>query len=181
MRILWIALALAGLVATAVQAEMQDENLLVAVPDGYVEGYSAANSRQAITEWVPQGQTVENWQDMVTVNIVYGGIQGSAADFAGRMLQISAQNCEGAQGQVVNEGVENGYDVIVFVMMCPDSALTHTPEWDLIKVIGGNDSLYVVQKAWTREPQPDEISRWGSYLKSVRVCDSRLPDRACPK
>ena len=44
----------------------------------------------------------------------------------------------------------------------------------------GNDSFYVVQKAFKFTPNKEQIVRWVEYLKAVRVCDfasrrSRLP------
>jgi hypothetical protein len=44
----------------------------------------------------------------------------------------------------------------------------------------GNDSFYIVQKAFRFEPAQEQISHWLQYLQTVNVCDTRLPDRACP-
>ena len=44
----------------------------------------------------------------------------------------------------------------------------------------GNDSFYVVQKAFKFTPNKEQITRWVEYLKAVRVCDLRLAERACP-
>jgi len=57
---------------------------------------------------------------------------------------------------------------------------TGKPEITYTKVTAGNDSLYVVQKAFKFAPSRDQIVQWMKYLRSVAVCDSRLPDRACP-
>jgi hypothetical protein len=39
----------------------------------------------------------------------------------------------------------------------------------------------MVQKAFRFEPSKEQITTWIRYLKSVAVCDSRLPAQACPK
>ena len=44
----------------------------------------------------------------------------------------------------------------------------------------GNDSLYVVQVALKARPTEQATTRWMDYLRTVGVCDTRLPDRACP-
>jgi hypothetical protein len=49
------------------------------------------------------------------------------------------------------------------------------------KAVQGNDSFYVVQKAFKFEPSKEQITRWMDYLRKVSVCDSRIADRACPK
>jgi hypothetical protein len=38
----------------------------------------------------------------------------------------------------------------------------------------------VVQKAFKFEPSKEQITEWARFLKGVTVCDTRLPDRACP-
>ena len=49
------------------------------------------------------------------------------------------------------------------------------------KAVQGNDSFYLVQKAFRFVPSKAQIARWVGYLKAVHVCDSRLPERACPR
>jgi len=49
------------------------------------------------------------------------------------------------------------------------------------KAIEGNDSFYVVQKAFKFMPAKKQIARWVGFLRDVKVCDSRVADRACPR
>ena len=57
---------LGGLTARA--QPLQDENLLLAPPAGFEVGHHQ-DSRDGVTliEWVPAGETVQNWSEMVTV------------------------------------------------------------------------------------------------------------------
>lgn len=55
------------------------------------------------------------------------------------------------------------------------------PEITWFKAVEGNDSFYLVQKAFKFEPSQDQITRWMGYLRKVSVCDSRIADRACPR
>jgi hypothetical protein len=48
------------------------------------------------------------------------------------------------------------------------------------KIIGGNDALYSVQYAYRSPLTKEIISPTMSYLASIMVCDTRLPDRPCP-
>ena len=66
-------------------------------------------------------------------------------------------------------------------MNCPRNPATGKPEITYTKVTAGNDSLYVVQKAFKFAPSRDQFVQWMKYLRSVAVCDSRLADRACPQ
>ena len=48
------------------------------------------------------------------------------------------------------------------------------------KAIQGNDSFYVVQKAFKFSPSREQVVTWTRYLRKIAVCDSRLPERRCP-
>jgi hypothetical protein len=58
---------------------------------------------------------------------------------------------------------------------------TGKPEKTWFKAIKGNDSFYVVQKAFKFDPSKEQIAQWMQYFRSVAVCDTRLADRPCPK
>jgi hypothetical protein len=49
-----------------------NENLLVEVPPGYKIDFKDRNSDRLINEMVPSDQTVDDWTEMVTVQIFYG-------------------------------------------------------------------------------------------------------------
>ena len=76
---------------------------------------------------------------------------------------------------------ERGYPVIVWLQVCPLNKETGKPEVTLLKAIAGKDSFYVVQKAFRFQPDKAQIEQWSRYLRGVSVCDSRVPERACPQ
>ena len=51
----------------------------------------------------------------------------------------------------------------------------------MIKVISGNDALYVIQKAWKYEPTDVQIQDWSKSVSKVFLCDSRNKSAPCPK
>jgi hypothetical protein len=63
---------------------------------------------------------------------------------------------------------------------CPLNTATGKPEFTWFKAIEGNDSFYLVQVALNVQPSDEVSTLWMDYLKKVRICDTRLPDRACP-
>jgi hypothetical protein len=63
---------------------------------------------------------------------------------------------------------------------CSLNTATGKPEFTWFKAIQGNDSFYRVQVSLKVQPSEEVSVRWMDYLKRVRVCDTRLPDRACP-
>jgi len=155
------------------------ETLLVAVPKGYKPDYNAKNARGIITEMVPQGESVKDWTEMVTVQIFFRAKPGPDA-FRERIARGWAKSCKGASAHKITQGKENGYPFALWMLACPRNAETGKPEWTWFKAIQGNDSFYVVQKAFKFEPARLAIIEWTRYLKGISVCDTRGSEHRCP-
>ena len=61
----------AALCAPPARADLVNENLLVVAPPGYEVGFRDRKKASLITEWVPAGETVNDWTEMVTVQVFY--------------------------------------------------------------------------------------------------------------
>ena len=174
------AAILATLTLAAAHAQLVNENLLVRVPEGYKIDHQARNAQQLINEMVPQGESVTSWTEMVTVQI-YFGLKGTLQQMQDNVAQSWLKACPKGIRVPIIETTENGYPVSIWQLSCPNNPQTGKPEWTWFKAVRGNDSLYLVQKAFRFEPSKEQIATWMRYLKTVGVCDSRLPERACPK
>jgi len=175
-----VALSLAAALSLATPAfAFKNENLLVAVPKDYKPDYHAKSARGIITEMVPQNETVKNWTEMLTVQIFFHVKPGPEA-FRQRVAQGWLKSCKGASAHTIAQGQENGYPFAVLMLACPRNAQTGKPEWTWFKAIQGNDSFYVVQKAFKFEPARLQIIEWTRYLKGVKVCDTRGAEHRCP-
>lgn len=171
----------AGLWALPANAELVNENLLAAEPPGYKVGFHDKKSDLQMTEWLPANQTVENWTEMVTVQVFYG-LKIAPEQFMHQLEGRWRGVCPGAgDAQPVVASVENGYPSLLWILDCPRNPATNKPELTWFKAVQGNDSFYVVQKAFKFTPSKEQIVRWIGYLKAVRVCDSRIAERACPR
>jgi len=173
-----IILALALLIALPASA-LENENLLVTVPPGYKVGFTKHAPNGVITEMVPAAETVENWTEMVTVQIFFG-LHDSPASFRLRMEKLWLSSCAGAKSAPVGGGLVNGYTTMTWRMSCPRNKETGKPEMTWFKAIAGHDSFYVVQKAFKFAPPPEKVAEWVAYLNKISVCDTRLPERNCP-
>ena len=156
------------------------ENLLVTMPAGYKVGYTNHTAKGVISEMVPAAETVESWTEMVTVQI-YFGQKGSLIGYRSKMEKDWAAACAGAKSAPVGGGLVNGYTTMTWRQTCPLNKATGKPEITWFKAIAGNDSFYVVQKAFKSEPTAEQAAAAVKYLDGVSVCDTRLPDRACPR
>lgn len=172
-----VALALT-LVAPPARA-LENETLLVTMPKGYKVGFQNRAGNQAISEFVPQAETVEGWTEMVTVQIFFGMRDVTPSAYRARIEGLWAKACAGSEFSKVKEGAENGYPTLTWFQKCPRNSQTGKPELTWMKAVQGRDSFYLVQKAFKFEPTAEQRKEWGSYLDNVRVCDTRLPDRPC--
>jgi hypothetical protein len=178
------AIALPLILATALSlatsaVAFENENLLVTVPKGYKSDYHAKNAREIITEMVPQNESAKDWTEMVTVQIFFHSKPGPDA-FRERIAQGWIKSCKGGSAHKIAHGKENGYAFAVWMLACPRNPATGKPEWTFFKAIQGNDSFYVVQKAFKFEPAREQVITWTKYLKGVAVCDTRGSEHRCP-
>jgi hypothetical protein len=155
-----------------------NETLLASLPDGYKRDFEQKTKDALISEMVPVGQSVSNWTEMVTVQVFYA-LKTTPQQFKAQMEKERAAACPGSETQPVAQGDENGYPSMVWLQNCPLNKATGKPEITWFKAIAGNDSFYVVQVAFKAWPSKELIAQWMHYLKDVRVCDTRLPERAC--
>src|SRR5262245_33256998 len=172
--------ALAAVAASAARAELQNENLLVQLPAGYKIGFQKRQDKAQISEMVPSGESVNNWTEMVTVQIFFG-LNVTPEQFKARMERDWAGACPGSASRPIAAAPVRGYPSNLWAMSCPRNPGTGKPENTWFKTIKGNDSFYVVQKAFKFAPSKEQEKKWLDYLDGISVCDTRVAARACPK
>jgi hypothetical protein len=173
------AIALVGLGATAAfgQLLIDAENLLFSPPKDFKVGYHT--DRNMMTEWVPSTETVDDWTQMLTVQ-VFRGATVDAASFLQGIGKRYMDACPGTTAKGVYTGQVNGYVVSMLVLKCPRNPDTGKPETTAFRVIKGKDALYSVQRAWRSVPSDQEIDDVMHALAKVTVCDTRAPEHPCP-
>ncbi len=183
MRSKWTAAGVAllmGLTGGALQAQqLKNENLLVGMPQEFKLGFKDSKNGMNMQEFVPTSETVENWTEMVTVQVFLGRKDLEPSQFLALMQKQWAEACKGSTATPVATGKVNGYDAASILLRCPLVASTGKPETTMLKAIKGNDSFYVVQRAVRSVPTPERLETMKKYIEGVSVCDSRLPTRPC--
>jgi hypothetical protein len=175
-----ICLALALCISGAPsQAQLKDENLLVRLPQGFKVGFSDSSKGMIMQEWVPSNETVQNWTEMVTVQIFLNRRDLDPAQFLTTMEQQWATACKGSTATAAVTGKANGYSSVTRLFQCPLLASSGKPETAMMKAIKGNDSFYLVQRAVRGAPTPTQLEQTKQYLEGVSVCDTRLPAHPC--
>lgn len=177
---LWLGLFLA-FGAGPSRAQLQDENLLVTLPQGFKVVMNESRKGLNMQEWVPAGETVQNWTEMVTIQIFLNRADLDPVRFLGLMEKQWAEACRGSSATLVTVGKVNGYAAATSLLRCPLLTQTGRPETTMFRAIKGNDSFYLVQRAVRAVPDAARLQQIGQYLDSVSLCDTRRPAHACPK
>ena len=176
-RLLYIAL----LVPSICMAQLRDENLLQNLPKGYKIDFQARKGNMVISEMVPESESVKNWTEMVTTQIFLGLKNATPENFQSLMARTWLANCKEGEVAPITKGEENGYPFSVWVQACPIHPASGKVNKTWFKAIKGNDSFYLIQKAFQFEPSEEQIGQWMQYFRSIVVCDTRLADSPCPK
>jgi hypothetical protein len=173
----------------AAAAEQQSsEQLFVQPPKGWAVGYHDSKGTVDVTEVLPPGQTLKEWTEMLTVQMMTGLATKPPQDVLKDQLEIVKNACEDIGAGQLSLAVENGYETAMRAVACPKSKQWKDGELSLYKVISAKDRTYVVWRSWRGPafdkehlPVPVEITNeWLAFMRQVVVCDTRDPRHACP-
>ncbi|OAM15971.1 hypothetical protein A7P85_08010 [Eikenella corrodens] len=171
------ALMLLPAVALAAPAQRGGEIVSFGTPPADFEtGYQASQGGQTIVELVPKGQTVQNWDRMVTIQ-TFASDTRSVSDFGRAVSDGWRSACPGGNTINLSEGQENGYPFALWQMSCEHNPQSGRPEYTWIKAMRGERALYVAQYAFRHLPSRAELTDAALRLRGMSLCDTR-PDRA---
>jgi hypothetical protein len=175
------AASLAGCVAavTVGQSLLDAENLLFSPPKDFKIGFQTNRDNRLMTEWVPAAETVDDWTQMLTVQI-FRGASVDAESFLRGVGKRYMDACPGTSAKGIFTGRINGYVVSMLLLKCPKNPGTGKPETTAFRVINGQDALYSVQRAWRDVPSEKDLDDVMHTLAKVTVCDTRAADHPCP-
>jgi hypothetical protein len=117
-RISAILVVLVVALARTASAQLVNENLLIVVPPGYKLDYQNKKPNSLMNEMVPVGESVNDWTEMVTVQIFYN-LKATPDQFEGTLAKGWIGACPGARAEPVASGPENGYPAGVWLLNCP--------------------------------------------------------------
>ncbi len=108
---------------------------------GYQQAHQSTDAQgNRITEYVPQGQTVHDWTDMVTVNDAPNSGHVSPREFLGIIEAGWRIACPAAQSHWIREGEEGGRPFALLMLSCPRNPGTGKPEFTWIKGVQGRQA-----------------------------------------
>ena len=173
------AACLAAAAPACAQTGLQDENFITPLPQGFKIGLSTSRPGLTFQEFVPAGETVQNWSEMVTIQILLGQKSRPSAPFLQNMSAIWARACPNMSHGPLVGGLVNGYPSATLLLTCSHDPITGKPETTLFRTVSGADSFYVAQYAFGHMAAPAEIEKANAYMQTVVACDTRTPTHPC--
>lgn len=169
--------------------QMGGEELYVPELKGWAVGYDQRRGDTDTVEIVPAGQTIQDWNEMLTVVTFDDPPNKSPQDVLAERAGEYRQECDDGGAGPVTPGIENGYGTALGSVICTRSKRQGKGEVSLFKVLRGRDRLYIVARSWRGTPfekghlplTAAQTSEWVAFMNRVAVCDTRDPGRPCPQ
>lgn len=184
-------LALFASAASAQQPQPQPqptEQLTLQPPEGWSQAFHLRQGSTELVEFIPAGQTLENWRDMVVVQTLFGLKSMTPELYLGSATPGQMQeNCEDPRFGEIQKGKPNGYNAAFQIVECPVNKRSGKGEISMFLVIQGEVNTYALQRAWQVEPfaeshhsvPKEALDKAVAYLRSVRLCDPANPAHPC--
>ncbi|RXJ88961.1 hypothetical protein CRV01_10085 [Arcobacter sp. CECT 8983] len=164
-----------AIITTALfSSKLKYENLLQSFPKNYKLAYKKIQNGTSFYEFIPKSEELKNWTEMITTNIYHRNLRYSVDEYVEEMKKAWSKSCKDTSFKDIDESFENGYKTKTVMMSCKVSKITKKEETMYLKAIKGADSFYTVQKAFTGKTNKEQENKSVEYLKTVKVCDSRL-------
>lgn len=164
------------------------EQLFLIPPAGWTVAFHEVKDNVETTKLVPPGQTIHNYSDLLTVELIQGRpMQDTQATLKSRLEPLHA-DCDDLGAGPPQLAAENGYDTGLRAIACPKTKSEQRGLIGLYKVILGRDRTYMVGRSWVGKsfdkdkiPLPAQTSdEWLAFMKNVTVCDPREKTHPCP-
>jgi hypothetical protein len=160
----------------------EGENLFQVLPSGFQIGNQQSGDHIDLTEMVPNGESVDAWTQLITIQVFRGIENPDFFDvYRKGVEQTFKKSCDSTEFLPFHDldGKENGYPVHLWMQFCRYKNPDKAPEVTLFKYIQGHDAAYIVQWASHSEPTKEEFKQRMRYLSKVLACDTRRKENPC--
>ncbi len=158
-------------------------------PAGWTEVYRD-NGAVEVVEYLPEGQSVNNWQDKIQLQ-VYNELNDLPLDAIQRRMQgLNRNRCTGVIEGLLQSGLNNGYPSAFWTLGCRylnNSAGEGIGETQYTKAIQGETSLYILSRLWRTAAfgqdgpalSAQSINDGVAFLTTAKVCVPNSSDHPC--
>lgn len=183
-----VTMAVAPPQARAQEPERPEETYTFAMPDRWQEANRTRQGNVDIITFLPRGQSLQGWQDMVILQIYRDMTAVPAGSLRDRSLTNAKAACEDATASDMQTGLSNGYPSAFWATACTSNKQTTLGEVAYFRSLQGNDNLYMVQRVWSLPPfgeqaptLPEAQKREAiGILSGLNVCQPGSREHPCP-
>lgn len=130
--------------------------------------YQAQEGSTMIFEWVPKGQNVNNWDELVTAQ-AFRGMQTimNPEKLMAAMRDQLGKMCPGLEWNVLSS---SRFDTVYEwqIEYCPG----HDPQYEVARIFLGKEGLYTLHYATKNNPiDPSVKQKWITILRSATLTD----------
>jgi hypothetical protein len=178
MRLSLLALALSTLLAQATAAWAQSDGVVLVTPRGFNLAFTGgpADGSTKMVKFVPDGQNVDNWRQMITVQHYLRDTGIEPSQLAAQIAAGVQAECPKAQAQSLRQQPIGGQPAIRFYVYTPECARSQ-PETLLVVIVKAAGVLHTVQYSWrATPPTPQEFKSAEATFDQIMLCDSKIPN-----
>lgn len=157
-----------------------NEVIVQKLPKGYVIGHNAGNDSMRISEYVKNGETVENWSELFTT-IMYNLLHNKLdpVPYLENMENSWKPACTSVLRGETRLSEVNGYKAATALIECKSNLSTGKPEYTVFKAIKGASTFYVFQKSFRFIPTKEQLSEAWKFLDEISICEGGSKDHPC--
>lgn len=155
-----------------------NEILIQQIPESWREVTSVQQDNLWIREVIPKDQDINNWEEILSTQIIAGGIEIGTEEFIANLNSSWAKTCTNAQTRPAVKTSENGYSTYFWLQTCQTNN-PKTPKMTLFKAIEGQENFYLIQKSWYGNLTPESVKFWSQQMKLMQLCNTSQNDKSC--
>lgn len=164
------------------------EQLLASPPPEWELSYQLNTGNTRLVDYLPPGETSADWETRLSFESHQNLTDMDPLEALQAEADKSQETCERFSNFNLFSGMENNYPTSTRLMMCARNAFINKGEVTMLKVIQGNDYLYVIRLRKRVPPfaegepeiSKEEVAGWSTYLSSISVCDNSRDSYPCP-
>jgi len=125
--------------------------------DKWTSDYVHTGTSSRMELFFPEGQSTDNWTEMVTIETAYGK-KGSVAGEARLTYLGTVKGSPNATWDILTKGkmAGSGRQFIIYEIICPDFLSGEQPQVQIWKMIGGRTGLFVLQYSYRGKELPEK-------------------------
>ena len=157
--------------------------------EGWKEEFTDRTESLSTTEYIPEGQSEADWEEMLTIQILLNKPSADPVKMMSRITKYLSQDCKAFEYRPIDiGGIDNNYPSLAVMALCGQKKEENNGYMTLLRGISGEENYFLLQKTWktkffdTQKKSPINLEQrkfWLGYLSYLRICNRERGD--CPK